>query len=93
MTWLTLEDWDAQNYTKPHSIVTLRRWAQNNKFSPPAEKHGRDWMVKADAVYKASDNAHIRKLEQAKAMRSDIELPSQLDPEVLRIFQDGTKAA
>jgi hypothetical protein len=93
MTWLTLKDWDSKNYAKPHSEATLRRWAQNGNIYPPAEKHGREWMVRSDAVYKSTNNSCMRKLKQAQAMKSDIELPSSLDAEVLRILQDGTQAA
>ena len=47
---LTLEEWAADKYrSNPPSVSTLRRYAKQNLFSPPAMKQGRLWRVREDA--------------------------------------------
>ena len=47
---LTLEDWAAEKYrSNPPSVSTLRRYAKQNLFCPPAMKQGRLWRVREDA--------------------------------------------
>lgn len=52
MKFLTLEEWSQKNYASDYpSIQTLQRWARNGNFYPGAEKHGRSYRVKEDAIY------------------------------------------
>ena len=47
---LTLEEWAAEKYRRnPPSVSTLRRYAKQNLFCPPAMKQGRLWRVREDA--------------------------------------------
>lgn len=47
---LTLEEWAAEKYrSNPPSVSTLRRYAKQNLFCPPAMKQGRLWRVCEDA--------------------------------------------
>ena len=47
---LTLEEWAAEKYrSNPPSVSTLRRYAKENLFCPPAMKQGRLWRVREDA--------------------------------------------
>lgn len=47
---LTLEEWAAEKFrSNPPSVSTLRRYAKQNQFSPPAMKQGRLWRVREDA--------------------------------------------
>ncbi|SFF14962.1 excisionase [Phytobacter sp. V91] len=47
---MTLDEWAAAKYrSNPPSTDTLRRYAKQNMFSPPATKHGRFWRVREDA--------------------------------------------
>ncbi|AGX33262.1 excisionase [Escherichia coli] len=46
---LTLEEWAAEKYrSNPPSVSTLRRYAKQNLFCPPAMKQGRLWRVRED---------------------------------------------
>ncbi|HBL8924782.1 TPA: excisionase, partial [Enterobacter hormaechei] len=47
---LTLEEWAAEKYrSNPPSLNTLRRYAKESMFTPPATKEGRYWRVREDA--------------------------------------------
>lgn len=47
---LTLEEWAAEKYrSNPPSVSTLRRYAKQDLFCPPAMKQGRLWRVREDA--------------------------------------------
>lgn len=47
---LTIEEWAAEKYrSNPPSVSTLRRYAKQNLFCPPAMKQGRLWRVREDA--------------------------------------------
>ncbi|WP_368900385.1 excisionase [Mixta calida] len=47
---LTLEEWAAVKYkSNPPSLNTLRRYAKQSMFTPPARKEGRYWRVREDA--------------------------------------------
>lgn len=47
---LTLEEWAAEKFrSNPPSVSTLRRYAKQNLFCPPAMKQGRLWRVREDA--------------------------------------------
>ena len=47
---LTLEEWASEKYrSNPPSVSTLRRYAKQNLFCPPAMKQGRLWRVREDA--------------------------------------------
>lgn len=47
---LTLEEWAAEKYrSNPPSVSTLRRYAKQNLFCPPAMKQCRLWRVREDA--------------------------------------------
>ncbi len=47
---LTLEEWASEKYrSNPPSVSTLRRYAKQNLFCPPAMKQGRLWQVREDA--------------------------------------------
>lgn len=47
---LTLEEWAAEKHrSNPPSVSTLRRYAKQNLFCPPAMKQGRLWRVREDA--------------------------------------------
>ncbi|MBM3071694.1 excisionase [Lelliottia sp. RWM.1] len=47
---LTLEEWAEAKYrSNPPSLNTLRRYAKESMFTPPASKEGRYWRVREDA--------------------------------------------
>lgn len=47
---LTLEEWAAEKYrSNPPSLNTLRRYAKQSMFNPPATKEGKFWRVREDA--------------------------------------------
>ncbi|MCY1699516.1 excisionase [Lelliottia sp. SL45] len=47
---LTLEEWAAEKYrSNPPSMDTLRRYAKQSMFTPPARKEGKFWRVREDA--------------------------------------------
>lgn len=51
--YITLIQWARKTFGSdctPHQN-TLRNWAKDGKFSPPAKKMGREWFVKTDAEY------------------------------------------
>lgn len=49
---IPLEVWATQIYGEhAPGIGTLRRWARDSMITPPAEKHGRVYMVTPDARY------------------------------------------
>ncbi|ORJ20050.1 excisionase [Rouxiella silvae] len=50
--WLTLEEWRDLKYKeyKP-TVQTLQRWARDGKIYPAPEKHGRQYVVRTDAIY------------------------------------------
>ena len=69
---LTLEEWAAEKYrSNPPSLSTLRRYAKQNRFSPPAMKQGRLWRVREDAelvgeltapVFKNNDSILLQRI-------------------------------
>lgn len=93
MQWLTLTDWDARHYAKPHAPVTLRKWACKGYFKPAAQKHGREWLVREDAQYCPPDQTTINRLRRAQAMIDDGVEAVDLDPRILEILNDGSQAA
>ncbi|MEN4871851.1 MULTISPECIES: excisionase [Kosakonia] len=73
---LTLEEWAADKYrSNPPSVSTLRRYAKQNLFSPPAMKQGRLWRVREDAEL-------VGELASPIIKNSD-------SPKLLRILNDG----
>ena len=69
---LTLEEWAAEKFrSNPPSVSTLRRYAKQNLFCPPAMKQGRLWRVRVDAelvgelvtpVIKKSDSIILQRI-------------------------------
>ncbi|EFH5642221.1 TPA: excisionase [Escherichia coli] len=69
---LTLEEWAAEKFrSNPPSVSTLRRYAKQNLFCPPAMKQGRLWRVSEDAelvgelvtpVIKKSDSIILQRI-------------------------------
>ncbi|EFA9900624.1 excisionase [Escherichia coli] len=69
---LTLKEWAAEKYrSNPPSVSTLRRYAKQNLFCPPAMKQGRLWRVREDAelvgelvtpVIKKSDSIILQRI-------------------------------
>ncbi|EJJ1007682.1 excisionase [Escherichia coli] len=69
---LTLEEWAAEKFRSiPPSVSTLRRYAKQNLFCPPAMKQGRLWRVREDAelvgelvtpVIKKSDSIILQRI-------------------------------
>ena len=69
---LTLEEWAAEKFrSNPPSVSTLRRYAKQNLFCPPAMKQGRLWRVRDDAelvgefvtpVIKKSDSIILQRI-------------------------------
>ncbi|CAH3952932.1 MULTISPECIES: excisionase [Enterobacter] len=69
---LTLEEWAAEKYrSNPPSLNTLRRYAKESMFNPPAKKEGRYWRVREDAeitgnltqpVIKKSDSLMLQRI-------------------------------
>lgn len=73
---LTLEEWAADKYrSNPPSVSTLRRYAKQNLFSPPAMKQARLWRVREDAEL-------VGELASPIINNSD-------SPKLLRILNDG----
>ncbi|MCR2796147.1 excisionase [Enterobacter cancerogenus] len=69
---LTLEEWAAEKYrSNPPHLNTLRRYAKESMFNPPAKKEGRYWRVREDAeitgnltqpVIKKSDSPMLQRI-------------------------------
>lgn len=77
---LTLEEWAADKYrSNPPSVSTLRRYAKQNLFSPPAMKQGRLWRVREDAEL-------VGELASPIIKNSD-------SLKLLRILKDGCKTS
>ncbi|MEX1839151.1 excisionase [Enterobacter cloacae] len=73
---LTLEEWAAEKYrSNPPHLNTLRRYAKESMFNPPAKKEGRYWRVREDAEI-------IGNLAQPVIKKSD-------SPMLQRILSDG----
>lgn len=77
MQMLTLEEWAKEKYrSNPPAMNTLRRYAKQNLFSPPAMKQGRLWRVREDAEL-------VGELAKPDIRKSD-------SPKLLRILVDGS---
>lgn len=77
---LTLEEWAAEKYrSNPPKLSTLRRYAKQNLFVPPAMKQGRLWRVREDAEL-------VGELATPEMKKSD-------SPVLLRILKDGCQTA
>jgi len=77
---LTLEEWAAEKYrSSPPKVSTLRRYAKQNLFAPPAMKQGRLWRVREDAEL-------VGELAAPEMKKSD-------SPALLRILKDGCQTA
>lgn len=77
---MTLEEWAAEKYrSNPPALNTLRRYAKQNLFSPPAKKEGRLWRVREDAEI-------VGDLAKPEIRKSD-------SPRLLRILTDGCSTA
>jgi len=77
---LTLEEWAALKYrSNPPSLNTLRRYAKQSMFNPPASKEGKYWRVREDAEITGN-------LAKPIIRKSD---PSSL----LRILSDGCQTS
>lgn len=66
---LTLEEWRDAHYAeyKP-TVQTLQRWARGGFIYPTPEKHGRQYVVKADAIYiNPSDVKTGKKIKEAQS--------------------------
>lgn len=66
---LTLKEWCDDTYEsyKPN-IQTLWRWARNGNFYPPAEKHGRQYMLKPGTIYiNPNDPTLGKKIKEAQS--------------------------
>ncbi|ENG1466260.1 TPA: excisionase [Yersinia enterocolitica] len=66
---LTLEEWCDETYkTDKPTIQTLQRWARNGNFYPAAEKHGRQYRVKPNAIYIDPKDFNLgKKIKDAKS--------------------------
>lgn len=73
---ITLTDWAARNYARPPKPPTLRKWAANKLIHPAPEKHGRDWVVEANAKYIPPD-------------KSADDLPDDISPRAREILRRG----
>lgn len=74
---LTLEEWAAEKFrSNPPAMNTLRRYAKQNMFSPPAMKQGRLWRVREDAEL-------VGELAKPNIRKSD-------SPILQRILADGS---
>jgi len=50
MQKVTLAEWAAARYkTTPPSLFTLRRWAREGQFWPPASRDGKSYYVNENA--------------------------------------------
>lgn len=75
---LTLEESAAEKYkSNPPGMGTLRRYAKQQLFSPPASKQGRYWRVREDAEI-------VGELSMPETRKND-------SPKLLRILNDGCK--
>ncbi|MBL5919734.1 excisionase [Enterobacter sp. RHB15-C17] len=73
---LTLEEWAADKYrSNPPSLNTLRRYAKQSMFCPPARKEGKFWRVREDAEITGN-------IAQPVINKSD-------PPKLQRILSDG----
>lgn len=46
---LLLTEWAEKHYRTPPPLFTLRKWARNGEFWPPATKDGKHWYVDENA--------------------------------------------
>ena len=75
---VSLEEWAKLNVSFPISKATLTAWAKSGRLFPKPVKMGRRWAVKSDAQY----------------INPEIKIPKEIiDPLVMRIFKNGSKAA
>lgn len=75
--YLTLDEWAEDRYrSNPPGINTLRRYAKNGYFYPPARKEGRLWRVREDADLVWEKSQPVIK-------------PND-DPRLMRILTDGS---
>lgn len=73
---LTLQEWAQRKYSShPPALGTLRQYAKNNFFNPPARKEGRYWRVREDAEL-------VGNLERPEVKTND-------NPLLKRILNDG----
>lgn len=49
---VTLEKWAEMHLNPKPSANTLRTWAREGRFDPPAVKHGRQYYVDENARYR-----------------------------------------
>ncbi|VDZ58629.1 Site-specific recombinase XerD [Citrobacter freundii] len=85
---LTLEEWATDKYrSNPPSVSTLRRYAKQNLFSPPAMKQGRLWRVREDAelvgelaapVIKKSDSLKLQRIlsDGCETRKNNVSIPN-----------------
>ena len=58
--WIKLEKWALAQYgDDAPDTRTLRRWAREGHFCPPAEQHGKCWYVSPDAKYSTHNGNSI----------------------------------
>jgi hypothetical protein len=76
---IPLQEWAKSTYGDAAPCVgTLRRWAREDKISPPAEKHGREYFVAPDAHYAANDGTKpanvrpVRRCVEPEGKASDL---------------------
>lgn len=88
---IPLQQWAKATYgDAAPSIGTLRRWARDNRLSPPAEKHGREYFVSPDAHYAANDAEkpeNVRPVRERAATQS-----SESASELMKRIIHGCKA-
>lgn len=51
-------EWARNHFDPIPSTSTLRVWAKSGMIIPPATKVGREWRVRADAIYSPMKSAH-----------------------------------
>jgi len=67
---LTLEEWAAEKYrSNPPSMNTLRRYAKQSMFTPPARKEGRYWRVREDAELTGNITQPVIKTTDSPALQ------------------------
>jgi len=90
---ITLQEWDALRFSKPHSLSTLRKWAREGYIQPQPTLVGTRYEVDPEAQYTPPQSTQIRRLRLAQHLRGanlvDSINAAHNDPEMLEILSHG----
>jgi len=90
---ITLEEWASNKFSVTFGSGTLNKWARNRLISPAPMKIGNRWMVHPEAVY-IEKTIEAQRTEHAQKELKNLNASNiKLNDKILRIVNNGTKAA